>query len=66
MNFPGAAFWCPITGSDAAVGRTVIATATASDANPTIANATTALLISSDRPLRRCAVVMASSSSYSG
>ena len=65
MNFPGAAFWCPTTGSAAAVGRTVIATATASDANPIIANATTALLINIERPLSRCAVVMGSPSSYS-
>ena len=63
MNFPGAAFWCPTTGSVAAVGRTVITTATASEANPIIANATTALLISKDRPLSRCDVVWASSSS---
>jgi hypothetical protein len=53
MNFPGAAFWCPTTGSAAAVGRTVTATATASEANPITANATTALLISKDRPLSR-------------
>jgi hypothetical protein len=62
MNFPGAAFWCPTTGSEAAVGRTLIATATASDATPITANATTALLMSNDRPLSRCGPVSASSS----
>ncbi|AYE94209.1 hypothetical protein C0J29_04780 [Mycobacterium paragordonae] len=52
MNLPGCAFWWPSTGSVDAVGRTVTATATASDANPRTANPITALLISNR--LRLC------------
>ncbi|MDT5257481.1 MAG: hypothetical protein QOD10_2561, partial [Mycobacterium sp.] len=39
MNLPGAAFWSPTTGASLAVGRMVIATAAASDANPMTAKA---------------------------
>ncbi|CFV16479.1 Uncharacterised protein [Mycobacterium tuberculosis] len=69
MNFPGWAFWCPSTGFEAAVGRMVTATATASEAKPITAKATTALPISSDRRLngaeRSAAAPYSSCSSYS-
>src|SRR6516165_6307237 len=65
MNLPGAAFWCPTTGCWLAVGRTAMATAAASDANPMTANAMTALPINTDRRLSGAGPAAASSSSTS-
>ena len=63
MNLPGAAFWCPTTGCWLAVGRTAMATAAASVANPMTAKAITALPTSNDRLLSRAGPVPASSKS---
>ncbi len=73
MNLPGAAFWWPTTGCWLAVGRTAMATAAASDANPMTAKAMTALPSTRDRLLNGTRPVAPSSaspnspnSSYSG